>query len=66
MYLITDCDLSSSNLRGSDLRYVIGNGREVKSLQIGTYFVSYHKDILNIGATIGAIENLNLWNVNPF
>ena len=47
-------NLSNSNLRGSDLsnsdlRGVIGNGREIKSLQIGTYLVSYHKDILNIG-----------------
>ena len=41
--------LRGSNLRGSDLREVVGNGREVKSLQIGTYFISYHKDILNIG-----------------
>ena len=42
-------DLSYSDLRSSDLRGVIGNGMEIKSLQIGTYMVSYHKDILNIG-----------------
>ena len=42
-------NLSNSDLSGSNLRYVIGNGREIKSLQIGTYLVSYHKDILNIG-----------------
>lgn len=41
--------LRGSDLRGSDLRNIIGNGKEVKSLQIGTYMVSYHKDILNIG-----------------
>lgn len=43
------CNLRDSDLRGSDLRRVIGNGKEIKSLQIGTYLVSYHKDILNIG-----------------
>lgn len=43
------CNLRGSDLRGSDLRRVIGNGKEIKSLQIGTYLVSYHKDILNIG-----------------
>ena len=42
-------NLSYSDLRGSDLRNIIGNGKEVKSLQIGTYMISYHKDILNIG-----------------
>ena len=42
-------NLSNSDLRGSNLRNIIGNGKEVKSLQIGTYMVSYHKDILNIG-----------------
>lgn len=42
-------NLSNSDLSNSDLRGSIGNGKEVKSLQIGTYMVSYHKDILNIG-----------------
>ena len=54
-------NLSDSNLRGSDLSYsdlrcVIGNGREVKSLQIGTYLVSYHKDILNIGCQTHTLD----------
>jgi len=47
-------NLSYANLRGAnlncaDLRYCIGNGKEIKSLQIGTYLISYTKDILNIG-----------------
>ncbi len=52
-------DLSSANLRGAnlsgadlryaDLRYCTGNNIEVKSLQIGTYLITYTKDILNIG-----------------
>ena len=51
-------DLSNSDLRGSDLRIIRGNGKEVKSLQIGTYMVSYHKDILNIGCQS---HTLNEW-----
>ena len=51
-------NLRGSDLRGSDLRNIIGNGREIKSLQIGTYMVSYHKDILNIGCQS---HTLNKW-----
>ena len=46
---LSGADLSGANLRYADLRYCIGNGREIKSLQIGTYLISYTKDILNIG-----------------
>ncbi len=42
-------NLRGADLRGADLRYCIGNGKEIKSLQIGTYLISYTKDILNIG-----------------
>ena len=49
-------NLRGSDLRGSDLREVLGNGREVKSLQIGTYLVSYHKDILNIGCQTHTLD----------
>jgi hypothetical protein len=49
-------DLTNSDLRNCDLRYVIGNGKEVKSLQIGTYIVSYYKNILNIGCQSHPLE----------
>ena len=42
-------DLIGADLSGANLRYCIGNSKEVKSLQIGTYLISYTKDILNIG-----------------
>ena len=42
-------NLRGANLRGANLRYCVGNGKEIKSLQIGTYLISYTKDILNIG-----------------
>lgn len=48
--------LSGSDLSYSDLRGIIGNGREVKSLQIGTYLISYHKDILNIGCQTHTLD----------
>ena len=46
---LSGADLSGANLSGADLRYCIGNNKEIKSLQIGTYLISYTKDILNIG-----------------
>ncbi len=51
---LSDANLSGANLRGANLRYAnfrycTGNNKEVKSLQLGTYLVSYTKDILNIG-----------------
>ena len=46
---LSGVDLSDASLSGADLRYCIGNNKEIKSLQIGTYLISYTKDILNIG-----------------
>ena len=42
-------NLSGADLSGANLRYITGNNNEVKSLQIGKYLISYHKDVLNIG-----------------
>jgi Pentapeptide repeats (8 copies) len=57
-------NLSDANLRGANLSYAtlrdatlrdanlnntIGNNKEIKSLQIGTYLVTYTKKILQIG-----------------
>ena len=41
--------LSKANLSGVNLRYCVGSNKEIKSLQIGAYLISYTKDILNIG-----------------
>ena len=54
-------DLSYANLKGADLSYAnlrdtIGNGREIKSLQIGTYNISYTKDIISIGCKTYTLE----------
>ncbi len=42
-------NLSGADLSDTDLRFSIGNNKEIKSLQIGEYLISYHKNILNIG-----------------
>ncbi len=73
-------DLTNTNLRGIIFNYCTGNNKEIKSLQIGTYLISYHKDILNIGCkthTLKEWENftdgeiakmdedaLNWWKLN--
>ena len=46
---LSDANLGGTHLRGADLRYCIGNNKEIKSLQIGEYLISYYKNILNIG-----------------
>ena len=46
---LNNANLNNADLRDADLRKCIGNNKEIKSLQIGTYLISYTKDILNIG-----------------
>jgi len=41
--------LRGANLSDADLRYCIGNLREIRSMQIDCYSISYTKDILSIG-----------------
>lgn len=47
--ILSGAILSEAILSGADFKYCTGNNREIKSLQLGTYLVSYTKDILNIG-----------------
>ena len=49
-------NLRGANLIGANLSYCIGNNVEIKSLQIGTYLISYYKNILNIGCQSHTIE----------
>ena len=46
---LNDADLSSANLNDANLRGAVGNMREVKSLQISTWSVTYTKDRMQIG-----------------
>ena len=59
---LRDADLSGAilrraNLRDADLRYCIGNNNEVKSLQLGTYLISFCGQTLNIGCQSHTIED---------
>ena len=49
-------NLKHTNLEKADLRFCIGNNKEIKSLKIGIYHISYTKDILNIGCKSYTIE----------
>ena len=56
---LSSADLSSADLRGADLRGAnlssanlrgaIGNNKEMKTLQLGTYIVTIYKEIIQIG-----------------
>ena len=75
-------DLGSADLRGVNFKYCLGNNKEIKSLQIGVYLISYNKNILNIGCqshTLLEWENftdteiakmdinaLNWWKLNKY
>lgn len=57
---LSGADLGGANLRGADLNYAIGNNKEIKSLQIGNYLVTYTKEVIQIGCqnnTIAQWEN---------
>ena len=49
-------DLSDANLRGADLRGAYGNRKELRTMQIETYSISFTKDILQIGCKRFLIE----------
>ena len=53
---LAGANLEGANLEDADFKYCIGNNNEVKSLQIGTYLVSYHNNILNIGCQSHTLE----------
>jgi hypothetical protein len=51
-------DMRGANLRGADLQFAVGNMREIKSMQIDTWAVTYTSDMLQIGCQRHSIE---LW-----
>ena len=61
---LSGVDLSGANLSNANLRYCIGNNKEVKSLQLGKYLVSYTKDILNIGCQSHRHSSWKSFNTN--
>lgn len=53
---LTGADLRETNLTGANLWDIIGNGREIKSMQIERYSVVYTSDILQIGCERHTVE----------
>ena len=49
-------DLSSANLSYANLRYAAGNMREIKSLQVETYKITYTQDVMAIGCEQHSIK----------
>ena len=78
--VLRGADLRGTNLSNVDLRCAVGNNKEIKSLQIGTYLISYTAVVLNIGCESHSIkkwacfsderiasmdeEALEFWNLN--
>ena len=58
---LRNADLRNADLTWTDLRWVnlsgtLGDGVEIKSLNIGTYPITYTKDIVNIGCESHTLE----------
>ena len=53
---LKDADLSDADLSDADLRGAYGNRKELKTMQIETYSISFTKDILQIGCRRFLIE----------
>ena len=49
-------NLSGADLRGADLCDAIGNKRELRTLQVDTYSISFTKEIMQIGCKRFTIE----------
>jgi hypothetical protein len=50
-------DLSGANLSGANLSWAIGNGNEIKSLQLSNYFITYTATHMAIGCKQYSIEH---------
>ena len=53
---LRSADLSSANLSYANLRYAAGNMREIKSLQVETYKITYTQDVMAIGCEQHSIK----------
>ena len=61
---LKDADLRWANLRGANLWGAKGNMKQVKSLQIDTYSVTYTKDVIQIGCKQYPIPKWSSWKEN--
>jgi hypothetical protein len=53
---LRSANLRNANLQGTNLRYAIGNGVNIKSLQITPYDISYTDKMLQIGCKSYSID----------
>ncbi len=59
---LSGADLSDADLSDADLRNAVGNKKELRTMQIETYSISFTKDVLQIGCkrfTIQEWKNFN-------
>ena len=49
-------DLRNADLSNANLRDCIGNDKEIKSFQFGTYIVAIYENIINIGCKTHTLE----------
>lgn len=53
---LSDADLRRADLRGANLRGAIGNNKEIKTIQLGTWTVVLTKYVMAIGCQQHSIE----------
>ena len=61
---LRDASLRGAYLRDAELWGAMGNMREVKSIQIDTYPVTYTKDVIQIGCQQNSISKWANWKEN--
>ena len=49
-------NLYEANLEGADLRYCIGNSKQIKTIQTETYYITYTDKVMAIGCKQHTIE----------
>ena len=59
---LRDANLRDANLRDANLRDANGNRKELRTMQIETYSISFTKDILQIGCKRFLIEEWKNFN----
>lgn len=59
---LSDTDLSDADLSDADLIGAVGNKKELRTMQIETYSISFTKDVLQIGCKRFLIEDWKIFN----
>ena len=54
---LSDADLSDANLRGADLRGANGNMKEIKSMRLNKWAISFTAEVMAIGCQQHSIED---------